>query len=160
MLSDPLLHQVTVGEAMHAGIVKCSPSAGLGEVAAAMAEHGIHCVVAIDEGPPGEDDDRLWGVVSDLDLMRGMASPMDLDAGNLAELDVATAAPEDSLEDAARTMARRGVAHLVVVAEGRPVGVISTLDLMRAVGDGSSSASGTARWRPPTRPIPRSRPRP
>ena len=36
-----------------------------------MADHGIHCVVAIDEGPPGEDDDRLWGVVSDLDLMRG-----------------------------------------------------------------------------------------
>ena len=129
---------MTVVDAMHAGIVTCSPSAGLGEVAAAMAEHGIHCVVAIDEGPPGEDDDRLWGVVSDLDLMRGIASPMDLDAGNLAELDVATAAPEDSLEDAARTMARRGVAHLVVVADGRPVGVISTLDVARVMGPAAS----------------------
>ena len=74
MLSNALLHQVTVGEVMHEGIVTCSPSADLEQVAAAMAEHGIHCLVAIDEGPPGEDDDRLWGVVSDLDLMRGIES--------------------------------------------------------------------------------------
>ena len=160
MLSNRQLRQMTVGEVMHEGIVACSPSADLDEVAAAMAENGIHCVVAVDEGPPGEDDDRLWGVVSDLDLMRGIASSLDLDAGNLAELDVATAAPADTLEQAARTMAHRGVAHLVVVEEGRPVGVLSTLDLVRATRDGSITASGTARWRPPTRPIPRSRLRP
>ena len=160
MLSIPLLRHLTVGEVMHEGIVTCTPSADLGRVAESMAEHGIHCVVAIDEGPPGEDDDRLWGVVSDLDLMRGIASPLDLDAGNLADLDVATAAPEDTLEDAARTMARCGVTHLVVVAGGRPMGVISTLDLCRAATQGSNTASGTARWRPPTRPILRSRPRP
>ena len=105
MPSIPLLRQVTVGEVMHEGIVTCSASAGLDEVAAAMADHGIHCVAAIDEGPVGEDDDRLWGVVSDLDLMRGLESDGDLDAGNLAELDVATVAPDDTLDQAARTMA-------------------------------------------------------
>jgi len=94
------LHRLTVADAMHEGIVTCSPSDGLGDVAAAMAEHAIHCVVAIDDGPPGADDDRLWGVVSD----------------------------------------------------GRPVGVLSTLDIARAISgaDGISPASGTARWRPPT----------
>jgi CBS domain-containing protein len=51
-----------------------------------MAEHEIHRVVAIDEGPPGADDDRLWGVISDLDLMRDLGSPFELDAGNVAEL--------------------------------------------------------------------------
>jgi|SoiMethySBSTD1v2_1073268.scaffolds.fasta_scaffold173172_2 CBS domain-containing protein len=160
MPSVPPLSQVTVAEAMHAGVVTCSPSADLDEVAAAMAEHGIHCLVAIDEGPPGEDDDRLWGVVSDLDLMRGVGSPIELDAGNLAELDVATVTPEDTLDHAARTMVRRGVAHLVVVTDGRPVGVISTLDIARAMQDSIITASGTARWRPPTRPILRSPPRP
>jgi CBS domain-containing protein len=160
MLSTPLLHQVTVGDVMHAGIVTCSPADDLDEVAAAMAENGIHCVVAIDEGPPGEDDDRLWGVVSDLDLMRGMVSAAALDAGNLAELDAATVAPEDTLGHAARIMVRRGRAHLVVVAGGHPVGVISTLDIARATRDGSIMASGTARWRPPTRPVLRSQPRP
>jgi CBS domain-containing protein len=137
MLSTPL-RQVTVGEVMHEGIVTCSASADLDRVAAAMADHRIHCVVAIDEGPAGEDDDHLWGVVSDLDLMRGLESDLDLDAGNLAELDVATVAPGDTLDQAARTMVRRGLAHLVVVTEGRPVGVISTLDIARATGNGSS----------------------
>ena len=160
MLSNALLNRVTVGEVMHEGIVTCSPSADLEQVAAAMAEHGIHCLVAIDEGPPGEDDDRLWGIVSDLDLMRGIDSPVPLDAGNLAELDVATVAPDDTLHHAARTMVRRGLAHLVVVVDGRPVGVISTLDIARAMQRSSITASGTARWRPPTRPILSSLPRP
>src|SRR5687768_15581470 len=94
MLSIPLLHQMKVGEVMHEGVVTCSASDDLDHVAAVMADHGIHCVVAIDEGPPGQDDDRLWGVVSDLDLMRGLGSEVNLDAGNLAELDVATVEPD------------------------------------------------------------------
>ena len=159
MLSIPL-RQDTVGEVMHAGIVTCSPSDDLDQVAAAMADHDIHCVVAVDEGPPGEDDDRLWGVVSDLDLMRGIVSGEALDAGNLAELDVATVTPEDTLDHAARTMVGRGLAHLVVVAGSRPIGVISTLDIARATRHGGIMASGTARWRPPTRPILCSLPRP
>ena len=138
MLSIPLLHQVKVGEVMHEGVVTCSASDDIDRVAALMADHGIHCVVAIDEGPPGQDDDRLWGVISDLDLMKGLESNVNLDAGNLAELDVATVAPEDTLEHAARTMVRRGLAHLVVVVEGRPVGVLSTLDIARATRNGSS----------------------
>ena len=118
MPSIPLLHQMTVGEVMHEGVVTCSAAADIDQVAAVMADHGIHCVVAIDEGPAGEDDDRLWGVVSDLDLMRGLESDLDLDAGNLAELDVATVTPDDTLDLAARTMVRRGLAHLVVVDRG------------------------------------------
>ena len=139
MLSIPfLLHQMKVGEAMHEGVVTCSAADSLDHVAAVMADHGIHCVVAIDEGPDGEDDDRLWGVVSDLDLMRGLGAEWDLDAGNLAELDVATVAPDDTLDHAARTMVRRGLAHLVVVRDGRPVGVISTIDIARATRNSSS----------------------
>ena len=136
----PGLDRLTVSDAMHRGVVTCSAGAGLAEVAEAMAEHGIHCVVAIDEGPPGQDDDRLWGVVSDLDLMRGLRSTMDLDAGNLADLDIVTVAPDDPLADAADAMLRHGVAHLVVVADGRPVGVLSTLDIARAVRSAGRTA--------------------
>ena len=138
MLSIPLLHHVTVGEVMHEGVVTCSASDDIDRVAALMADYGIHCVVAIDEGPPGQDDDRLWGVISDLDLMKGLESNVNLDAGNLAELDVATVAPEDTLDHAAKTMVRRELAHLLVVAEGRPVGVVSTLDIARATRNSSS----------------------
>ena len=138
MPSISLLDQVKVREVMHEGVVTCSASDDVEQVAGVMADHGIHCVVAIDEGPPGQDDDRLWGVVSDLDLMRGLESVLEVDAGNLAELDVATVAPEDTLDHAAKTMVRRELAHLVVVAEGRPVGVVSTLDIARATRNSSS----------------------
>ena len=133
MTPTPDMGTLTVSDVMHRGVVTCSPSAELGEVAEAMAEHGIHCVVAIDEGPPGEDDDRIWGVVSDLDLVRGLRSKLDLDAGNLADLEITTVAPEDTLASAADAMLQRRVGHLVVVADGRPVGVLSTLDIARAV---------------------------
>ena len=136
MLSAPILRQITVGEAMHAGIVTCSPSAGLGEVAAAMAEHGIHCLVAIDEGPPGEDDDRLWGVVSDLDLVAAatVRSLDDQQAGGTAMAPALTAFPNESLESAAERMTTHGVSHVVVVdVSRRPVGVLSTLDLVRSL---------------------------
>ena len=129
----PDIGTLTVSDVMHRGVVTCSAAADLGEVAEVMAQHGIHCVVAIDEGPPGEDDDRLWGVVSDLDLVRGLRSAMELDAGNLADLHIVTVAPDDTLADAADVMLQRGVSHLVVVAGGRPVGVLSTLDIARAV---------------------------
>ena len=129
---DRLLGSLTVADAMHRGIVTCSPSADLREVATAMAENEIHCVVAIDAGPPGGDDDRLWGIVSDIDLMRGIGSTVRLDAGNLAALEVVLVSPDDSLERAAQLMAEHEVAHLVVVAGDRPIGVISTLDIARA----------------------------
>ena len=129
---DDPLGALSVADAMHDGVVTCSAAAAIGDVAQAMADHAIHCVVAIDEGPPGEDDDRLWGVVSDLDLVRGLRSPLELDAGNLADLQIATIAPGDRLAAAADLMLRRGVAHLVVVEDGHPVGVLSTLDIARA----------------------------
>jgi CBS domain-containing protein len=134
--STTILRSLTVADAMHEGVITCSPSAELDEVAAAMAEHGIHCVVAIDAGPAGGDDDRLWGIVSDIDLMRGLGSPVRLDAGNLAALDVIMVAPEDRLDRVAQTMAEHEVAHLVVARDGRPIGVLSTLDIARVVARG------------------------
>ena len=156
----PLLHQLKVGEVMHEGVVTCSASDDIDQVAAVMADHGIHCVVAIDEGPAGEDDDRLWGVVSDLDLMRGIESDLDLDAGNLAVLDVATVTPDDTLDRCrqddgpARTRASRRADR----------GPSRRCDLhprhRPRHAERQRTASGTARWRPPTRPILRSQPRP
>lgn len=129
---EPLIGRLTVADAMHRGIVALSPSASIRDVAAAMAEHRIHAVVIIDEGPPGAGDDRLWGVVSDVDLMRGLGSDLPLDAGNLAALDVFDIGSGEPLAEAARLMAEHGVSHLVVNEDDGPAGVVSTLDVARA----------------------------
>ena len=136
--AEPLLGSLIVADAMHRGVVTLSPSASLRDVAATMAEHRIHAIVIIDEGPPGADDDRLWGVVSDIDLMRGISSTVSLDAGNLAALDGFDIGPDEPLAAAARLMAEHEVSHLVVVQDGRPAGVLSTHDIARVAAGGNA----------------------
>ena len=130
--AEPLLGAQTVADAMHHGIATCPPSAGLREVAELLAEHGVHCAV-VAEPPDHDGTATLWGIVSDVDLMRGLGSPVPLTAGNLAALDIVTVTPQDDLQAAARLMGEHDVAHLIVMADGRPTGVLSTLDVARAV---------------------------
>ena len=123
-----------VAEVMSWGVVSCPADASLETVAALMSAERIHCVVVM------EGDTSLWGVVSDLDLVaaasvRPLAAQR---AGGTAMRPAVTVAPSESLDVAARLMARAGVTHLVVVdpIERRPVGVLSTLDLAGALSAG------------------------
>ena len=79
---------------------------------------------------------RPWGFASDLDVVRGLCSPIEVRAGDLAALEVVTVRPEDELEQAARLMGEHDATHL---EDGDPVGVLSTLDIAGAV---SGSAKG------------------
>jgi CBS domain-containing protein len=134
LVAEDLLDSLTVGDAMHRGIVTCAPTTTLREVAELLAQHGVHCAVVGDGAGR-----KLWGIVSDLDLMRGLGSPLPLTAGNLAALDVLTVGPRDELRRAVQLMAEHDVAHLIVV-EGTPVGIVSTLDVARAVAAGTVGA--------------------
>lgn len=122
-----------VADAMHWGLVSCDAEASLDAVAALMSSEGIHCVVVAHASAAGP----LWGIVSDLDLVAAASvRPLaEQRAGGTAMRPAVTVAPSESLDVAARSMARNGVAHLVVVdpVERRPVGVLSTLDLAAAL---------------------------
>jgi CBS domain-containing protein len=124
--------QPRVADAMHWGLVHCPPDTTLREVASLMADAVVHCVVVIDAP---EDHAALWGVVSDLDLVAAatVRSLDDQRAGGTAMAPAITAFPHESLESAAERMTAHGVSHLVVVddARRRPLGVMSTLDLVR-----------------------------
>ena len=131
------LASLRVGRIMREGLVSCDAGEDVRAVARTMARHGIHSVVVNGiarrdhAGTPLE-----WGIVSSLDLVRGLLpAPTDRLAGELAATGIATVWPSDSVADAARLMAELDVAHLVVVAPetGRPLGMLSTLDVARAV---------------------------
>jgi acetoin utilization protein AcuB len=123
-----------VEDAMHHGVLTCSRHDSLSLVAELMARHRIHAVVvaAEDHDEPG----TLWGVVSDLDLVAA-ASVRELSeqsAGATAATPALTISPAESLQRAAQLMTEHGTAHLVVVSpNGKPVGVISTLDVAAAL---------------------------
>jgi CBS domain-containing protein len=126
----PALEHVRVADVMHPGIVACTADTPLRDVARIMAEHRIHCVAIVDVEGAGAG---AWGIVSDLDLV-GAAAAGGVDAptaGDVAAREARTISDDDVVERAVQLMSEDQVAHLVVVgaATGRPVGVLSTLDV-------------------------------
>ena len=122
------LHTGTVGEAMTPGVLTCLPVTPLRDVARMMARHRVHAIVVFGT------DDRLhpWGVVSDLDLVSAIGTHAN--AGAVAASPVVTVTPELSLEHAATLMAENQTSHLLVISDkGLPVGIVSTLDVARAL---------------------------
>jgi CBS domain-containing protein len=128
----------TVGDAMSHGVISCPPETPLRTVARMMATHGVHAVFVFEYSEEDESP-RLWAVVSDLDLVA--ATRLDLDtltAGATAVTPLVTVAADRSIGEAGSLMAQYGIAHLAVTDPGshRPIGVISTLDIARAIAAG------------------------
>lgn len=128
------LDTIAVREAMHEGVLSCPEDTPLSTVAELMAGRGVHCIVVTEA-----DDLGVWGVISDLDLVAA-AGVRDLDAqcaGGSAATPALAIGPGDTLQRAAQVMTEHGAAHLVVVDDdsGRPVGVLSTLDIARVLAE-------------------------
>ena len=137
--TGPALEQLTVEVAMHPGVVTCPLETPLATVARMMATYRIHAVIVFNEDSDDVASADLWGVVSDLDLVKA-ASAGDLEdrtAGGTAVTPVVTVERDDTLARAAQLMSEHEVTHLVVAdpKQARPIGVLSTLDVARAVGE-------------------------
>lgn len=126
--------RLTVDSVMHVGVVECEPETPLTEVARLMAEQDIHSVI-VSGLAAFSHDGRMWGLITDADLMRAFA------AGEQAVLAFEAATSQilaigayEPLARAAQVMGRHGCSHLLVTAadSGLPVGVISSLDVIRA----------------------------
>jgi CBS domain-containing protein len=135
--TGPSLDQLHAADAMHPGVLTCPVETPLRDVARMMALYRIHAVVVF-----GADSDDVagagyWGVVSDLDLIQAATASEfdDRTAGGTAATPIVMIAAEDTLAHAAQLMTEHEVAHLVVVEKGsgRPAGVLSTLDVARAI---------------------------
>ncbi|HUK95059.1 MAG TPA: CBS domain-containing protein [Gaiellaceae bacterium] len=137
--AGPALEQLTVGVVMHPGVVTCPLETPLPTVARMMATYRIHAVVVFNEDSDDVAGADLWGVVSDLDLVKA-SSAGEIDertAGGTAVTPVVTVERDDTLARAAQLMSEHEVTHLVVVdpKRARPIGVLSTLDVARAVAE-------------------------
>jgi CBS domain-containing protein len=129
----------TVGDAMTLGVISCSPETPLRVVARMMANFGVHAIFVFEHSDEDDEAPRLWAVVSDLDLVA--ATRLDLDAltaGATAVTPLVSVAADSSIAVAGSLMAQYGIAHLAVTdpVSDRPIGVISTLDIARAVAAG------------------------
>lgn len=134
-VAEPALALRPVSTAMHPGVITCQPGATLHDVARMMANIGIHAVVVW--GDDEDDAEGAWGIVSDLDLVSAAARG-ETRAGTAvgaAHTEVVTVDAHETLLHAANLMEQHHATHLVVVdgRRGRPIGVLSTLDVARAI---------------------------
>lgn len=132
-----LFEAATVGDAMSRGVINCPPSTPLRVVAQMMTMFGVHAVFVFED--ENDQAPQQWAVVSDLDLVA--ATQLDLDALTAGETGVTplvSVAADRSIGEAGSLMAQYGIAHLAVTEPGsrHPIGVISTLDVARAVAAG------------------------
>ena len=126
----PSLGHATVSDAMRHGILSCEPDAPVSEVARMMATNHVHCLAVI--GVSHRDPEcAVWGIVSDLDLIRAGIRRDEGTAAALAAQPLVSVEPGMPLREAAEMMFRHGTSHVVVVEEDseRPVGILSTLDI-------------------------------
>ena len=136
----PPFNRATVVDVMRPGVMSCAPDAPLGTVAETMATHRVHCVVV---GGMTRDhaggEHLVWGLVSDLDIVRAARSGIEgHTAADAARTEIVTVDPSTSLSEAARLMDEHATAHLVVVSGGHPTGVVSSLDIAAALAWGRS----------------------
>lgn len=132
----------TAGDAMSRGVISCPPETPLRIVARMMATFGVHAIFVFEHVDEDDEAPRLWAVVSDLDLVA--ATELDLDtltAGSTAVTPLVTIAADRPIAEAGSLMSQYGIAHLAVTEPDsrRPIGVISTLDIARAVAAGLGS---------------------
>jgi CBS domain-containing protein len=127
----PSFEKSTVADVMRPGVMSCSPDVPAVMVARMMATHHIHAVVveAIAD-PRAADEAALWGVVSDMDLLHAARTGIeDLTVGEIAATEPVTVEASLALSEALRLMEEHETAHLIVADQGRPVGILSTLDI-------------------------------
>jgi len=97
-----------------------------------MAEHAIGAVLVL-------RDDTIAGIVSERDYARKIVllgrSSSETPVWQIMTTPVVTVAPQHDLEHCMRQMTECRIRHLPVVAGGRPVGMLSIGDLVKAVID-------------------------
>ena len=127
----PSFEHATVADAMRRGVSACNPDAPAVDIARLMATRHIHAVVVAGVEREAAGGEHLrWSIASDIDLLRASTAGLDaMTAADIARTEAITIAPDASLAAAAVAMVEAGVTHLVVVDNGRPVGVLSTLDI-------------------------------
>ena len=131
------LGRLQVVEGMHPGLISCSLDTPLRTVARMMATYRVHAILVTAHGEEELPGGSVCGIVADTDLLRA-AQAGDLDerpAQTIAATPAVTVASSDELGHAAQLMVEHEVSHLIVVEPhaSRPIGVLSTLDIARAL---------------------------
>lgn len=128
-----------VADVMHRGIVSCARDSTASEIAQLMVAEGVHCVAVLSPSPEQGHPPLIWGIVTDLNLLRALAED---DSGASAETlaggQVIRVRPTQTISEAANVMVHSGSHHLVVIDpdDRQPIGILSTTDIASRLASG------------------------
>ena len=111
---------------MKSPVVLVGPEESLRRAAQVMQEHGIGSVVV-------EQSDQVVGILTERDVMHAAAQMGDVERARVGDhmtAPVVTASPNWDVTVAATEMSDRRIRHLVVLEEGRALGMLSIRDVM------------------------------
>ncbi|MFI5053536.1 MAG: cyclic nucleotide-binding/CBS domain-containing protein [Acidimicrobiia bacterium] len=112
------------------------PEDTLRAVAETLVGESIGAVVVRGTRPLGAPGSRAEGVVSERDLAQALADGLDPDTTRAEEvmtLDLACAAPDESVLTVATRMLDNEIRHIPVTEDGVVIGVISERDALHAM---------------------------
>ncbi len=82
------------------------------------------------------DNKRPVGIITERDILRKIVEqgidPSVVKANDIMSYPLITAEPDQSIEEAAKLMAKKGIKKLPVVEDGRLVGIVTSMDIMKA----------------------------
>lgn len=124
-------HLVTVREFMSGPPVTLDSETSVADACKLMGEKHIGSVLISRQG-------MTYAIFTERDLMsKVLPHDKDLKAitvGTYGSSPLVTVAPTTDVKEAARIMAEMKVRRLVVIEDGKPIGVFTSADLARAVG--------------------------
>jgi CBS domain-containing protein len=110
-------------------VVTVAPNQTVTAIVKVLTQHRIGAVPVVDE------QGQIIGIISERDIIRGMAQHADavltLAADRLMSRDVKTCSSEDQLDDLMEVMTRQRIRHLPVVADGALHGIVSIGDVVK-----------------------------
>lgn len=114
-----------VADRMTSPPVGVTPDVTVSSIARVLEEHAISAV-------PVMEADRMVGIVSTSDVLRSFAAARDtpVNARAIMSTRVVVARPTERLDEAARRLVRERIHRLVVVDEGRPIGILAARDIL------------------------------
>ncbi len=123
---ERLFSETKIKDVMTKALVSVDPATSLNQISKMMEQGGMGSILVKKDGVPS-------GIITDRDFAIKIAAygvSMDSPVEKIATFPLQTIDSNDSLLDAAKTMADKKIRKLAVVEEGKIVGIITSTDLV------------------------------
>jgi CBS domain-containing protein len=127
-----ITENVNVGELISKNLIYVNSDSNTIKAAILMRENDISCLVVKEKGD-------FVGIVTEKDLINKVVAeelyPGDVKIGQIMSKDLVSVLANESIEDAAKLMRKKGVRRLVVIEDDIIIGVITETDITKTVSE-------------------------